>query len=123
MTSRVTSRSRLPWMEEGGDVIRGGNPDVVYASLGHEWRVNAERGVFRTTDGGASWKKVLYVDENTGLPIWRWALRQFLFGASHPDDSTSSRGRDTCAPSESQNPRDIFLHKSHEPSFPRSSYL
>jgi photosystem II stability/assembly factor-like uncharacterized protein len=43
------------------------DPDVVYvASLGHEWGANEERGVFRSRDGGASWDKVLYVDENTG---------------------------------------------------------
>jgi photosystem II stability/assembly factor-like uncharacterized protein len=33
---------------------------------GREWGENAERGVFRTTDGGRSWSKVLYVDERTG---------------------------------------------------------
>jgi photosystem II stability/assembly factor-like uncharacterized protein len=43
------------------------DPDVVYvAALGHEWGENEERGVFRTEDGGESWQKVLYVDENTG---------------------------------------------------------
>ncbi len=43
------------------------NPDIVYvAALGHLWNENDERGVFKTTDGGKSWKKVLYIDENTG---------------------------------------------------------
>jgi photosystem II stability/assembly factor-like uncharacterized protein len=36
------------------------------AVLGHPYGANAERGVFRTTDGGKSWRKVLYKDENTG---------------------------------------------------------
>jgi photosystem II stability/assembly factor-like uncharacterized protein len=36
------------------------------AVLGHPYGANAERGVFRTLDGGKNWKKVLYKDENTG---------------------------------------------------------
>jgi len=35
-------------------------------ATGHLWNANEERGVFKTTDGGKSWKKVLYVDEDTG---------------------------------------------------------
>ncbi|MGD2070399.1 MAG: hypothetical protein PVI57_17115, partial [Gemmatimonadota bacterium] len=43
------------------------DPDVAYvAAVGHLWGPNPERGVFRTTDGGRTWDKVLYVDENTG---------------------------------------------------------
>ncbi len=43
------------------------NPDLVYvAAQGHVWGPNVERGVFRSEDGGGTWKKVLYVDENTG---------------------------------------------------------
>jgi len=41
--------------------------DLVYvAALGHPYGPNAERGVFRSRDGGASWEKVLGPDENTG---------------------------------------------------------
>lgn len=48
-------------------VIDPRNPEIVYvAALGHLWGSNSERGVFKTTDGGHSWKKVLYVDDNTG---------------------------------------------------------
>lgn len=48
-------------------VIHPQNPDIVYvAAMGHLWNPNEERGVFRTMDGGISWEKVLYVDENTG---------------------------------------------------------
>src|SRR5262249_25306751 len=36
------------------------------AVLGHPYGPNVERGVFRTTDGGKKWEKVLYKDENTG---------------------------------------------------------
>lgn len=43
------------------------NPDIVYvAALGHPYGDNEERGVFRTTDGGNSWKKVLYVSDKAG---------------------------------------------------------
>src|SRR5262249_674274 len=39
---------------------------VFVAVLGHPYGANAERGVFRSTDGGTTWEKVLYKDENTG---------------------------------------------------------
>jgi len=43
------------------------NPDVVLvAAIGHAYGPNPERGVFRSTDGGATWQKVLYKDENIG---------------------------------------------------------
>ncbi len=43
------------------------NPDLVYvAAIGHPYGPNAERGVFRTKDGGKSWQKVLFVDDRTG---------------------------------------------------------
>lgn len=43
------------------------NPDVCYvAALGHLWGPNPERGVFKTSDGGATWQHVLEVDANTG---------------------------------------------------------
>src|SRR5690348_8305507 len=43
------------------------NPDIVLvAALGRAYGPNPERGVFRSTDGGQSWQKVLYKDENTG---------------------------------------------------------
>lgn len=43
------------------------DPDVaVVCALGREWGENPERGVFRTTDGGKSWDKILYVDPKTG---------------------------------------------------------
>src|SRR5438445_137035 len=43
------------------------NPDrVLVAALGHPYGPNTERGIFRTLDGGKTWEKVLYKDENTG---------------------------------------------------------
>ncbi|MEO8191977.1 MAG: glycoside hydrolase [Acidobacteriota bacterium] len=51
----------------GALVVDPGNPDRVFAAvLGHPYGPNPERGVFRSTDGGQSWEKVLYKDENTG---------------------------------------------------------
>ncbi len=43
------------------------DPNIVFvAALGHAYGPNPERGVFRSTDGGRTWEKVLYKDENTG---------------------------------------------------------
>ncbi len=43
------------------------NPNTVYvSSLGHVFKDNPERGIFKTTDGGKSWSKMLYVDAKTG---------------------------------------------------------
>ena len=51
----------------GNVVIDPHNPDIVLAcALGHAYGPQPERGVFRTTDGGKNWEKVLFVDENTG---------------------------------------------------------
>ena len=51
----------------GKVIINPTNPDIVFvAALGHPYGPNAERGIFRTTDGGKTWEKVLYKDENTG---------------------------------------------------------
>lgn len=51
----------------GGLAIDPKNENRVFvAALGHPYGPNKERGVYSTTDGGATWKKVLYIDENTG---------------------------------------------------------
>jgi photosystem II stability/assembly factor-like uncharacterized protein len=43
------------------------DPNRLFAAeLGHPYGANPERGIFRSTDGGATWEKVLYKDENTG---------------------------------------------------------
>jgi photosystem II stability/assembly factor-like uncharacterized protein len=43
------------------------NPDIVFvAAMGHLFSTNAERGVFKTVDGGRTWQKVLYVNEKIG---------------------------------------------------------
>ncbi|MGD8539419.1 MAG: hypothetical protein PVI66_11945 [Candidatus Aminicenantes bacterium] len=49
-------------------VINPGDPNIVYvAAMGHLWGPNKERGIYKTTDGGQTWAKTLYVDENTGF--------------------------------------------------------
>jgi len=49
-------------------VIDPGDPNIVFVGvLGHAWGPNTERGVFRTTDGGKNWQKVLFVDDETGV--------------------------------------------------------
>ncbi|MEP6781435.1 MAG: glycosyl hydrolase, partial [Gemmatimonadaceae bacterium] len=48
--------------------IDPGNPDVVYVgALGHVFGPNPERGVYRTTDGGKNWKRILFRNDSTGI--------------------------------------------------------
>ena len=48
-------------------IVHPHNPDIAFvAAVGHAFGPNAERGVFRTTDGGATWSKVLFKDDHTG---------------------------------------------------------
>jgi photosystem II stability/assembly factor-like uncharacterized protein len=48
-------------------IVHPTNPDVVLAcALGHAYGPQQERGVFRTTDGGATWTRTLFTDENAG---------------------------------------------------------
>jgi photosystem II stability/assembly factor-like uncharacterized protein len=70
------------------------NPDVAYvAAIGHAFGPNRMRGVYRTTDGGATWKQSLFVDDSTGaidlamnpanpreLYAAMWHLRRFPWG-------------------------------------------
>lgn len=49
-------------------VIHPDDPSVVYvAVMGHLFSTNEERGVFKTTNGGDSWEKVLYINKRTGV--------------------------------------------------------
>ncbi len=44
------------------------NPDIVYvAALGYHFSYNQERGLFKTTDGGVTWEKVLYISDKVGV--------------------------------------------------------
>ena len=46
--------------------IRATRTSSYAASMGHVFKPNPERGIFKTTDGGSTWSKVLFVDDNTG---------------------------------------------------------
>jgi photosystem II stability/assembly factor-like uncharacterized protein len=51
----------------GRVVIHPKNPQVVYvAALGRLWGPSRQRGVYKTADGGQTWEKVLFLDEDTG---------------------------------------------------------
>ena len=51
----------------GAVIVDPKNPNLVYvAALGHVYAPSAERGIYRTTDGGATWQKVLFVNDKTG---------------------------------------------------------
>ncbi|MGI9498137.1 MAG: VPS10 domain-containing protein [Mariniblastus sp.] len=54
--------------QTGALAIHPKNPDVVWVgSLGRLWGPNPERGLFKTIDGGKTWKKVLFVNDTTGV--------------------------------------------------------
>nr|WP_299419143.1 glycosyl hydrolase [uncultured Emticicia sp.] len=43
------------------------NPDLVYvAAMGNLWKPNETRGIFRSSDGGQTWKKILYINDKAG---------------------------------------------------------
>jgi photosystem II stability/assembly factor-like uncharacterized protein len=49
-------------------LIHPKNPDIVYvAAMGHLYSENQERGVFKTTDGGQTWKKVFFINKKVGV--------------------------------------------------------
>ncbi|MCK5059477.1 MAG: glycosyl hydrolase [Candidatus Aminicenantes bacterium] len=64
------------------------NKTVYAAALGHLYTDNEERGVFKTTDGGKTWKKVLYISPKTGVVdlIMHPRNNKILFAASWQKD-------------------------------------
>jgi photosystem II stability/assembly factor-like uncharacterized protein len=49
-------------------VIHPSNPDIVYVGvMGHLYSANEERGVFKTTDGGKTWRRVFFVNDKLGV--------------------------------------------------------
>ncbi len=81
-------------------IVDPNNPDVVYAAaFGHLWAANPARGVYKTTDGGQTWKKILYVNDNTGAitlamdasnpqvlyaSMWQMYRRHWTFSSGGP---------------------------------------
>ena len=48
-------------------IVDRDNPDIVYvAAIGSPWGEHPERGVYKTTDGGVTWKKILFINNKTG---------------------------------------------------------
>jgi photosystem II stability/assembly factor-like uncharacterized protein len=73
-------------------VIDPRNTNVVYvASPGHLFGPSADRGVYKTTDGGKTWNKIKYVDENTGFTdiVMDPANSNVLYAASYQRRRTS----------------------------------
>ena len=71
----VTTNGGRSWDFKGlGDserisqvIVDPNNSGTIYvAAQGHLWGPNEERGVYKSTDFGATWQRILYVDENTG---------------------------------------------------------
>jgi photosystem II stability/assembly factor-like uncharacterized protein len=76
------------------------HPDVVYvAALGHLFGRNPQRGVFKSTDGGKTWKKILYVNDDTGAismamdpsnpdvlyaAMWQMSRKHWTFSSGGP---------------------------------------
>lgn len=49
-------------------VIHPANPNIVYvAAMGHLWGPNSERGLYKSEDGGTTWRKILFVNDDTGI--------------------------------------------------------
>ena len=81
-------------------VVDPQDPDVVYvAALGHLFGPNPERGVFKTTDGGKTWNKILFVNDSTGAislaidpanshvlyaAMWHMSRRHWTFSSGGP---------------------------------------
>ncbi|MFQ6083860.1 MAG: WD40/YVTN/BNR-like repeat-containing protein [Candidatus Aminicenantia bacterium] len=81
-------------------IVHPKNPNIVYVgALGHLWNSNEERGVYKTTDGGKTWERILYVDENTGCidlvmdpqepdvlyaAMWQFRRKPYFFTSGGP---------------------------------------
>jgi photosystem II stability/assembly factor-like uncharacterized protein len=85
-------------------VIHPARPDTVYvAAMGYEWGRNSERGIFKTTDGGKSWNKILFVNDTTGFidlqvdpkhpdTLYAAAWQRFRFGGGDMAESGPESG-------------------------------
>ncbi|MCG1035018.1 VPS10 domain-containing protein [Polaribacter sargassicola] len=69
----------------GRILINPNNADeVIIGAIGHLYSPNAERGIFKTTDGGKTWSKTLFINENTGVIDIAFAPENFnvMYAAS-----------------------------------------
>jgi len=81
-------------------VVDPGDSNTVYvAAMGHLWNSSAERGVYKTTDGGETWTRVLHVDRETGCAdleldplepdvlyasMWQFRRKPWFFSSGGP---------------------------------------
>ncbi|MBX2928361.1 MAG: hypothetical protein KF852_11040 [Saprospiraceae bacterium] len=81
-------------------IVHRDNSDVVFAgAMGSVWGPNPERGVFKTSDGGQTWKRVLYINDRTGCAdlvvdpanpnkliaaMWEYGRRPWTFNSGGP---------------------------------------
>lgn len=80
----------------GRIVVHPNNPSIVFVTgCGRSFGPNEERGVFRTSDGGKTWKKVLYIDHNTGAKdsSHKWDSRNLIFVLPHAPYYAAQRHR------------------------------
>ena len=73
-------------------IINPRNPQTVWvAAMGSLWSENEERGVFKTTNGGRSWEKVLYIDDKTGVIdlVVNPANPDILYAATYEKERTA----------------------------------
>ncbi|PYO68566.1 MAG: hypothetical protein DMD71_05935 [Gemmatimonadetes bacterium] len=99
----------------GRIVVHPTGPDTVYvAALGHLWGPNNERGVYKTTDGGKTWTRVLFVDDTTGFvdlemepgnpsTLYAAAWHRLRWGGSHMEGVGRGSGH---GPDEADEPHD-----------------
>lgn len=85
-------------------VIHPNKPETVYvAAMGYEWGRNSERGIFKTTNGGKSWTKILYINDTTGFidlqadpknpeVLYAAAWQRFRFGGGDMAESGPASG-------------------------------
>jgi len=67
--------------------------NVVYvAALGHQYTYNKQRGLFKTTDGGKTWKKSSTFPRRSALWKWRWTRRTTRHSTLSPGSETGRRG-------------------------------
>lgn len=67
-------------------LIHPGNSDIVYiGAMGHLFSFNEERGVFKTTDGGKTWERVLFINEKVGVIdlAMNWKNPDILYAATY----------------------------------------
>ena len=88
----------------GRIVIHPTGPDTVYvAALGHLWGAHNERGIYKTTDGGKTWNRILFVNDTTGFvslemdpsdpnTLYAAAWHRLRWGGSHMEGIGAGSG-------------------------------